>query len=155
MSNAGRPTGKVLFRVVGEEGSVNVETLWAFDLGQDRYRLDNMPFYAYSVSLGDVVLAPIDPAEQQPTFTAVVEKCGNRTVRIFFDEPVANGSKSMVLLEGLVDMGCEYEGATSRYFTVTIPPRVELATVRDYLVENALTWEHADPSYSELYPNDP
>ena len=60
-----------------------------------------MPFYAYSVSLGDVVLAPIDPAEQQPTFTAVMEKCGNRTVRIFFDEPVANGSKSLVLLEGL------------------------------------------------------
>ena len=60
----------------------------------------------------------------------------------------------MALLEGLVDMGCEYEGATSRYFAVTIPPRVELAAVRDYLVENALTWEHADPSYSELYPND-
>ena len=154
MSDTGGPTGKVLFRVVGEEGDVNVETLWAFDLGQDRYRLDNMPFYAYSVSLGDVVLAPIDPAQQLPTFKAVVKKCGNRTVRIFFDEPVASGSPSMVMLEGLVDMGCEYEGATSRYFTVTIPPRVELAAVRDYLVENALTWEHADPSYSELYPND-
>jgi len=154
MSDTGDPTGKVLFRVISEEGSVNVETLWAFDLGQDRYRLDNMPFYAYSVSLGDVVLAPIDPAEQLPTFESVVEKCGNRTVRIFFEEPVESGSTSMVLLEGLVEMGCEYEVATRRYITVTVPPRVELASVRDYLVENALTWEHADPSYTELYPND-
>lgn len=154
MSSVGDPTAKVLFRVVGEEGNVNVETLWAVDLGGDRYRLDNMPFYAYSVSLGDVVLAPLDPAEQVPTFESVVEKCGNRTVRIFFDEPVETGSNSMVLLEGLVGMGCEYEGATSRYIAVTVPPRVELATVRDYLVENALTWEHADPSYTELYPND-
>jgi Domain of unknown function (DUF4265) len=154
MSSDGSPTAKVLFRVVGEEGRVNVETLWAFDLGHDRYRLDNMPFYAYSVSLGDVVLAPIDPAEQRPTFKTIVEKCGNRTVRIFFDEPVEPGSKSMLLLEGLVDMGCEYEGATSRYVAVTVPPGVELSVVRDYLVENALTWGHADPSYTELYPND-
>jgi hypothetical protein len=37
---------------------------------------------------------------------------------------------------------------------VNIPPVVELAAVRDYLVENALTWEHADPSYSEIYPDE-
>ena len=43
-----------------------------------------------------------------PLSRLVVEKCGNRTVRIFFDEPVASGSPSMVLLEGLVDLGCEY-----------------------------------------------
>lgn len=154
MSSDASPTAKVLFRVVGEEGKVNVETLWAFELGDDRYRLDNMPFYAYSVSLGDVVLAPIDPAEQRPTFKTILAKCGNRTVRIFFDEPVEDGSKSMLLLDGLVDMGCEYERANSRYIAVTVPPSVELSAVRDYLVENALTWEHADPSYTELYPND-
>jgi Domain of unknown function (DUF4265) len=153
MSQVEGPTKKVLFRVEGD-GQVNVETLWAFDLGNDQYQLDNAPFYAYSVSLGDVVYAAPDTAGGVPTFQAVLRKCGNRTVRVFFDDPVEPGSVSEKLLSVLVSFGCEYEGANERYVAITIPPRVELAAVRDVLVENALTWEHADPSYSELYPND-
>ncbi|MGB6486425.1 MAG: DUF4265 domain-containing protein [Steroidobacteraceae bacterium] len=81
MPDASVPTKKVLFRVVGEErDDVNIETLWAFDLGDDRYRLDNAPFYAYSVSAGDVVHAPFDVFEQLPTFVSVLKKSGNRTV---------------------------------------------------------------------------
>jgi hypothetical protein len=49
------PSARVLFRVEEEGGSAKVETLWAFDLGEDRYQLDNSPFYAYSVSVGDIV----------------------------------------------------------------------------------------------------
>jgi Domain of unknown function (DUF4265) len=154
MGNVGGPTSKVLFRVVGDEGDMNVETLWAFDLGDDRYRLDNTPFYAYSVSLGDVVYAPADPDDGRPTYHSVLEKSGNRTIRVFFDDPIQPGSESDRLLHELVTLGCEFEGANKRYIAVTVPPRVELATVRDFLVENALTWEHADPSYSELFPND-
>lgn len=153
MSQVEGPTEKVLFRVEGD-GQVNVETLWAFDLGNDQYRLDNAPFYAYSVSLGDVVHAEPDTTGGVPTFQAVLRKCGNRTVRVFFDDPVEPGSVSEKLLSVLESFGCEYEGANKRYVAITIPPRVELAAVRDFLVENALTWEHADPSYSELYPND-
>ena len=78
-------TAKVLFRVEEEDGSENVETLWAFDLGEDRYRLDNSPFYAYSVSPGDTVNAPVDPDEGRPTFSRVLEKSGNRTVRVILD----------------------------------------------------------------------
>jgi hypothetical protein len=154
MSGLDEPTAKVLFRVVGEKGEVNVETLWAFDLGDDRYRLDNSPFYAYSVSVGDVVLAPVDPEEARPTYASVVEKSGNRTVRVLLDTPVEPGNVSDTLLQGLVAMGCEYEGANARYVSINVPPSVELADVRDYLVDNALTWEHADPSFSELYPDD-
>jgi hypothetical protein len=154
MNETDGPTIKVLFRVVGEDGVVNVETLWAFDLGEDRYQLDNTPFYAYSVSVGDIVFAPIDPTEGRPTFASVLEKSGNRTVRVIFDEPVEAGTASDALLQGIVAMGCEFEGANRRYIAINIPPVVELAAVRDYLVENALTWEHADPSYAEIYPDE-
>jgi hypothetical protein len=106
------------------------------------------------VSLGDVVHATVDEVGGTPTFRSVLEKCGNRTVRVFFDDPVEPGSTSDQLLTELLSLGCEYEGANKRYVAITVPPRVELATVRDFLVENALTWEHADPSYSELYPDD-
>jgi hypothetical protein len=64
------------------------------------------------------------------------------------------GTASDALLQGIVAMGCEFEGANRRYIAINIPPVVELAAVRDYLVENALTWEHADPSYAEIYPDE-
>ncbi len=52
------PDSKVLFRIDNEDGSSDVETLWATSLGPDRFRIENSPFYAYSVSWLDVVLAP-------------------------------------------------------------------------------------------------
>jgi len=154
VTSVGDPTAKVLFRVVGPEGDVNVETLLAFDLGHIRYRLDNSPFYAYSVSVGDVVLAPLDPNEGFPTFKAVVEKCGNRTVRVVFEKPVEAGNVQDQLLQGLVSMGCEYEGANRSYICITVPPHIDFEAVQNYLTSNDVNWEHADPSYSELYGDD-
>jgi hypothetical protein len=40
------------------------------------------------------------------------------------------------------------------YIVVNIPPGIDLVTVCDYLVSRSATWEHADPTYSELHPND-
>lgn len=155
MTNDASPTRKVLFRVVGKDDDyVNVETLWAFDLGQDRYRLDNTPFYAYSVSVGDVVLAPMDADEQRPTFVSILEKSGNRTVRVVFDVATEPGNETDRHLKALMALGCDYEGANRRYIAINIPPCVQLDTVRDYLVANELNWEHGDPCYEELYPGE-
>src|SRR5882762_1542525 len=108
MSESAEPLAKVLFRVPDAEGGANVETLWAFPVGEDRYRLDNLPFYAYSVSLHDVVLAPLDADEGFPTFSRVESKSGNRTVRVVFDVPVEPGNESQAVLDGLVQLGCDY-----------------------------------------------
>lgn len=148
------PSAKVLFRVPNEDGTAEVETLWAFPLGDDKYRLDNSPFYAYSVSVHDVVLAPFDANEGFPTFHRVESKSGNRTVRVVFDTPVEPGNEAQRVLDGLVELGCGYEGATRRYVSINIPPQVELNAVRDYLTEKGATWEHADPIYSELHPGE-
>ncbi|HET6160752.1 MAG TPA: DUF4265 domain-containing protein [Dongiaceae bacterium] len=86
MSDSQKPA-KVLFRVPNEDGSAEVETLWADDLGGDRYRLDNCPFYASGVSWNDVVYAPYDLDEEFPTFRSVLEKSGNRTIRVILDPP--------------------------------------------------------------------
>jgi hypothetical protein len=147
------PDAKVAFRVVEEDGSVQVETLWATSLGDDLYKIDNSPFYAYGVSWEDVVLAPVDPEEGCPTFVRVVSKGGNRTVRIIFDPPVQEGNESSRVLQGLVALGCTYEGANRGYMSVNVPPKLSLAAVRDYLVEQEAHWEHADPTYDELYPD--
>jgi Domain of unknown function (DUF4265) len=158
VSEPSGPTAKVLFRVPEEDGSAHVETLGAYDLGNDRYRLDNSPFYAYAyayaVSVGDVVSAPMDPDEGRPTFQRVLEKSGNRTVRLIVDPPLANGNSSDDLVKELLALGCTYEGANPSYLCIVIPPTADFALVCDLLTTHDTEWEHADPTYSELYPDD-
>lgn len=152
MSN--EPTAKVLFRILEEDGSSSIETLWATPLDKDLYKLDNSPFYAYGVSWEDTVHAPFDPSEGMPTFQSVVERSGNRTVRFILDPPAPAGSETEGVLGDLIKLGCSYEGAYSRYFSVTVPANVELESVREYLIEMDLQWEHADPTYESLFPNE-
>jgi hypothetical protein len=153
MSEPIEPNAKVLFRVPNDDGTAEVETLWATALGDDKYKLDNSPFYAYSVSWQDIVYAPFNPEEGLPTFERVLSKSGNRTIRVLFDLPVEAGNASDQVMKGLVALGCDYEGANKRYVSVNIPPNVELESVRQYLIQCNATWEHGDPSYAELFPD--
>ena len=123
MSDSAEPRAKVLFRVPNEDGTAEVETLWAYDLGSDQYKLDNCPFFAYAVSLHDVVYAPYDPDEQRATFQQVVAKSGNRTVRVIFDPPIEPGNCSDGILQRLVLLGCDYKRANSKYVVVNLPVR--------------------------------
>lgn len=145
---------KILFRVPAEDGSTIVETLWAEPVGEDLYCLDNSPFYAYGVSWRDVVLAPFDPAEKFACFSAISRKSGNRTIRIRFDPPVAPGNSSDGMLQGLVGLGCSYEGANPGYMAVNVPPEVDLEVVRGFLNHGNAQWEHADPTHEELFPDE-
>ncbi|HEY7689708.1 MAG TPA: DUF4265 domain-containing protein [Dongiaceae bacterium] len=145
---------KVLFEVPNEDGSADVETLWAIDLGADQCRLDNSPFYAYSVSWQDIVHAPFDAEQGFRTFQKVVSKSGNRTVRVMFDAPLEAGNRADQVLKELVSLGCSYEGAGKKYFSINLPPEVDLQKIRAYLVTSGTTWEHADPTYAELFPGD-
>jgi hypothetical protein len=89
-----------------DDGSAQVETLWATALGNDEYKLDNSPFYAYSISWKDTVCAPVDESEGLPTFIRVVKKSGHRTIRVIFDPPVQEGNESDIVLPGLVSLDC-------------------------------------------------
>ena len=90
--------------------------------------------------------APFDSEEGHPTFQRVVSKSGNRTVRVIFETPIETGNDSDQLVQGLLALGCDYEGANGKFISVNIPPRVELDVVRNYLIEHEATWEHADPT---------
>ncbi|GLQ98062.1 DUF4265 domain-containing protein [Dyella mobilis] len=152
MSESPHPDAKVLFRVPAEDGSAQVETLWATSLGNDHYRLDNSPFFAYSVSWQDVVYAPFDAGEQYPTFKHVVSKSGNRTLRVLLSAPADEGTCDPIL-DALVSLGCSFEGANRKYISVNVPAGVDLQRVRGYLIEAGATWEHADPTYDEFHAN--
>ena len=131
----------------------NVETLWADRVGPDLYRLDNSPFWAYGVSWRDVVEAHPDPGGML-RMSRVVEKSGHRTVRVIFDPGVDESPGAQAILAGVQEIGASYEGMNPRYVAIDIPPGVELMAVARYLTERGAQWEHADPRYSELYPDE-
>ena len=152
MTDSPKSNAKVLFRVPNEDGTDEVETLWATHLESDKYKLENSPFWAYGVSWEDIVLAPFAADEGFPTFYSVVSKSGNRTIRVAFDPPIEEGNESDQILQGLLALGCSYEGANRKYISINIPPVVKLDEIRNYLIQQDATWEHADPTYEELFP---
>lgn len=148
------PSAKVLFRVPDDEGGTMVETIWAVPLGEERFVLENSPFFAYGVSWQDTILAPFDEREGMHAFQRVLKKSGNRTIRVIFDPPVSPGNASDEVLQGLVGLGCSYEGANPTYVSINIPPDIVLEHVCSFLIDREAQWEHADPTHESLYPNE-
>lgn len=132
----------------------DVETLWAVALGNNLFRLDNSPFYTYGVSWQDIVEAR-EVSEGFYDFVRVVEKSGNRTVRIIFENFTGSDEQDKQILSDLKNLGCRFEGIKSKLISVNIPSMVDFESVINYLSErNDLQWEYADPSYEDLFPEE-
>jgi hypothetical protein len=92
----------------------NVETMWVEPIGQSRYRVKNIPFFAKPLALDDIVEAQLND-DGFLWFKRTVEIGQHSTVRII----VMSGDKDGILRD-LVELGCEYE--TSRWvIAVDIP----------------------------------
>jgi hypothetical protein len=79
------------------------ENLWAVPVGEGLFRIDNIPFFAQSIALGDIVAA--SPEEGLLRFKGVVQPSGHSTVRlIIYDEP-----EVPKILEHFNQLGCESE----------------------------------------------
>lgn len=152
MSEASKPDCKVLIRTVSND-EVNTETLWATSLGDDLYRLENSPFFAYDVSWLDIVLAPPEGEHHYPTFQRVIEKSGNKTIWVNFQEPLTEVGVPATINQALNSLEVYYEGANGQYFSYNIPPSVNIDQVTSILNGQPLTWEYADPSYDTLFPH--
>jgi hypothetical protein len=128
------------------------ETMWATPLGNDRYRLENSPFYAYRVSWQDVVEARPEDETGLPVVQRAVEKSGHRTVRLILVASANEVPEQDRVLDDLNALGCTYEGYNPRYFAIDIPPGIEFSAVVDYLTRGEHRWEYVDPSYDEVNP---
>jgi hypothetical protein len=69
------------------------------------------------------------------------------------DPPLATGNSSDDLVQELLSLGCQYEGANPAYLCIIIPPDADFSLVCERLTAREVQWEHADPDYSELHPN--
>ena len=89
------------------------EAMWAIPLGEGRYAIDNIPFYAKLVSDGDIVSASVIDGEL--IFEKILELSRNCTIRIVTLDD-SDGSEVRKALEAI---GCKIEGSGTYGFFST------------------------------------
>ena len=128
---------KVVFPI--EEGA---EVLWCDELGDQQYRIDNVPLFAYGVSLGDVVAASISPDDPRPHFDRVLRKSGNKTCRVVIAEGKGETPAVLRQLDSLekISNGSNRYGPEYRAFNFACADYEKAKTLLN-TVENDGLWE--------------
>ena len=124
---------------------VGAERLWARYVGDGRYEIDNIPFFARGLALGDVVSAvPEEGADEGVLrYLQVLQPSGHSTFRILVHDK-AQVPEVCRLLEQL---GCDTERShLPRLVAIGIPPTVPLAAVREALAPGVSQerWEYEE-----------
>lgn len=139
-----------------DSGHVEIEYPWADKVGENRFQIKNFPFYAYAISYDDIVEAEfVNKDDKYPFFTKVITKSGHRTLRIKLDESAKESKRSQGILDKLSSMECGYEGTNGEfYFVINVQPQCDFDAVRDFLNDNDIRWEYADPTYEKMHSTD-
>ena len=138
---------KIEIHTRGGDG-VDIETPWVDQLAPNQYRLMNLPFFAYGLSLGDVVKAETTEDSDLPVYRHVVKPSGRRLVRSRFD---ISSVGLDVHLEHFAGLGCHCEPILEDAVCIDVPADVTLGAIAEYLLEHAVNWEFANPTYASLY----
>jgi hypothetical protein len=108
--------------LLGPDGVV--ETVWAADLGDGKFRLDNLPFFAMGLAFGDIV--SVEPSTTGfPTVKDVVERSGHSLYRIYLlsGRTQTDFERAWAPIGRL---GCSYERATDQLVAVDVPPATDI-----------------------------
>lgn len=114
--------------------AIGGESFWATPLGNDLFKLENVPFYAYGLNFHDVVKATSDSGDFIPEIRELVELSGHRTFRVFFDKNV-DRKKQEEVLNSMQDLTISYERCDERYFSLDMQPEGNYQAVFDRLDE--------------------
>lgn len=123
------------------------ERLWAFDLGDDLYRIDNVPWFVRDLAVGDVVRALAPTADSNPVFTELLERSDHVTIRLIcFRSGPLNGELARAL-RPFTELGVYGEGAPQYgMVALDIEPTAPLPTIVTTLrrgVEDG-SWEYEE-----------
>jgi hypothetical protein len=140
---------KLLFEVEYDENEIIKESLWASDLGNNQYRIDNIPFYAFSVAIGDIF-----SAEENDGFLCakdLILPSGNSTVRILFED--ANIIQD-IREQLATNYGCLSELSNlPNLIAVDIPFDKDYKIIRNFLQkgEDLEKWQYQESCLSEQH----
>lgn len=120
---------KLLVEYEDGDESVGIESLWTRPV-DGGYEIDNIPFYAKSLAVGDIVTATPD-SDGLLKLNRVVKESGHSTVRLWFSD-----AKDVAEVRAeLKARGCPSEVDIERLVAVDVPPGVPYREIRQYLDE--------------------
>ena len=77
--------------------AIRGESFWATPLGNNLFRLENIPSYTYGLNFHDIVKATSDSDDLIPEIRELVELSGHRTFRVFFEKNIDRQSQEKIL----------------------------------------------------------
>ncbi|MEV6214977.1 DUF4265 domain-containing protein [Nocardia sp. NPDC051833] len=161
---------RVVFRLPEDPAGWHVfstERMWAVRLDERRVRLDNIPFHARAVALGDVVAVEADD-EGVLWAGDVLEPSGNCTIRVIPAEGCLRAEVRQAVLDAFEPLGVEGEGSGTGLVALNVPARSDLEETKATLAQGhadglwiydigAATeqWRTATPALADRNPSDP
>lgn len=131
-----------------DEQGIDTEALWAERVSPDTFRIRNSPFFAFDLSLDDVIRA--EKVADDWLFREVVTRSGHSTYRVYLqgDRNITDEDVQQAL-EPIATLGATYENANDRFFAIDIPPGSNVAAIYDLLeqTEAADLWEFEEAHY--------
>lgn len=141
--------------------AIGGESFWATPLGNDLFRIENVPFYAYGLNFHDVVKATSKADDLIPEIKELIELSGHRTFRVFFEKKI-DPQRQEKILDSMKELTISYERANGIYFSLDMQPNGNYQAVFDRLdeleKENILGFETCETriegSFDDLPEND-
>jgi hypothetical protein len=124
---------KMLVRLEQDEDGyppTTEESLWVIPLGQGLFQVDNTPFFAWDLALGDVVAAA--PEDGLWRFRQLVRRSGHATLRLI----VYDVAEVPSIIERFTRLGCLSERShIPGLIALDVPPSTSWAEVKQLLTE--------------------
>jgi hypothetical protein len=122
--------------------SHGLEAFWAEPLGDDRYRLQNVPFYANGLAFEDIVIAHMIGGTL--IMQEVLASGGHSTYRVYLASDVCMSDATFLnVWRPLEQIGATYEQANDRLLAIDIPPATDVYRAYELLQsgEDAGVWD--------------
>lgn len=140
--------GQVKIRVpllgAARESGFESETLWAEPLGGNRYRIWNLPVFAYNLDMRAIVECCEDPDGGMPIVVRVVEPGDCYVLRLFFEKS-ASGAEIQAVLDLLSARRALFEKYNTHLWAVGLRTREDYVWVgpalQPFVDANVLTFE--------------
>ena len=112
--------------------AIGGEALWAEPLGNDTYKIENVPFYAYGLNFQDIVQAIPLLDGLKPQVTTLIKPSGHRTFRVFFRKHI-NREEQEDMLDSLRTFGASFERDNEYHVAIDVKPDADYNGIYDEL----------------------
>lgn len=136
---------KIIFKLDQDEDGyppAGYEGVWARHEGENRFKIDNIPFFTREATTDDIVEAAEENG--QLYYRATIKRSENSLLRVAYFE----GTDPVALRENLKALGCSTEWDENHHLiSVNVPPEVRLADVQAFLQRGSEQqyWDYEEP----------